>query len=99
MDWTPIIVAGIMGIPGVLALIQQRKKESAEASGILVGTSLKMLEAIQKDIDSLKRRMRCLEFENSWLRNGVGLLIQQLRYHGIEPDFSLDSMPEMPEEE
>lgn len=104
MDWTSVVITLIINIPAFVLIGQQLKKEkatasktNAEAADIQVGTSLDLMEVMRKDIASLKRRMRCVEFENSWLRNGVGTLIQQLRRHGVEPEFTLDSMPEMPE--
>jgi hypothetical protein len=106
MDWTTIIITAIFNIPAFVLIGQKLKKEKAaankasvEATDVQVGTSLDLVREMRTDIADLKKRMRCLEYENRWLRNGVGLLIQQLRYHGIEPNFNLDSMPDVPEEE
>ena len=106
MDWTTIIITAIINIPAFVLIGQKLKKEKAaankasvEATDVQVGTSLDLVREMRTDIADLKKRMRCLEYENRWLRNGVGLLILQLRYHGIEPNFNLDSMPDVPEEE
>ena len=105
MDWTPIIVASVAAVPGTLALIAQSKaqkasskKTDAEAADVQVGTSLDLMREMRTDIADMKKRIRRLEVENVWLRNGVGVLIRQLREHDIPPEFTLDSMPVVEEE-
>lgn len=104
MDWTSIIIACIMGIPGVLALIQQRHKDEATAAGTLVGASVDLVDSLQSQMDAANLRINSLsgrvdaqdteiaelKRENLWLRNGVGVLIQQLRNNRIEPEFTLE---------
>lgn len=41
-------------------------------------------------IDEQESEIIELKRENKWLRNGVGVLIQQLRRHNIEPEFTLE---------
>ena len=104
MDWTSIIITGLLNLPALFLIGQQLKKEKAatqktnvEAADVQVGTSLDLMREMRTDIIDLKKRVKCLEVENSWLRAGVGRLIQQLRRHGIEPEFSLESS--MPHQE
>lgn len=52
---------------------------------------------MQADIADLKKRLKRLEIENVWLRNGVGVLILQLQKHDIAPEFTLESIPKVEE--
>jgi len=104
MDWTSIIVTALLNLPALFLIGQQLKKEKAatqktsvEAADVQVGTSLDMMREMRTDIIDLKKRLKSLEAENCWLLAGVGRLIQQLRRHGIEPEFSLESMPRQEE--
>jgi len=112
MDWTLVIAAGIAAVPGTLALIAQArvhkansKKADAEAADVQVGTSLDLMREMRADIVDLKsqvvkftKRLSRVELENSWLRNGVGVLIHQLECHNISPEFTLDSIPKAEED-
>lgn len=52
--WVQILIAFIAIMPGVLALIAQRKKVGADASSVQVDTSLKLLNEIQEQMKELK---------------------------------------------
>lgn len=108
----PSIIVGIVTVVGSLLLNipafrltrQQQRKEAAaanktgaETADVQVGTSLDLMREMRTDIADLKKRLRRLEIENVWLRNGVGVLISQLQKHDITPEFTLDSIPEMEE--
>lgn len=62
-----------------------------------MGTSLELMRKMQADIADLKKRLKRLEIENVWLRNGVGVLILQLQKHDIAPEFTLESIPKVEE--
>jgi len=100
MDWTSIIITVIINTPAFILIGQQLRKEKAsakktdaEAADVQVGTSLDLMREMRTDIADLKKRVSSLEVENNWLRHGVWILIQQLRKHGITPEFTLDSAP------
>ena len=105
MDWTMIVITAIINIPAFVLIGQQLKKEravtqkaSVEAADVQVGTSLDLVREMRMDIADLKKRVHSLEVENCWLRRGVGVLIEQLRRHNIQPAFTLDPMPKVEED-
>lgn len=81
MDWTPlvtpIIVAIVAATPGIISLIQQRKKQSVEAADLIQRASGELIEQYKRRMDEMEEQAAANEEE-------VGLL--QERFDRIEQD-------------
>ena len=53
-DLTQIIVSALIAIPGILALLAQRKKTSAEVTDVLTDAALDIVRELKEQIDSLR---------------------------------------------
>ena len=52
--WIPVIVAFLASAPGIFAIVQQRKKEKADASSIQVGVSITLMNEMQEQLKMIK---------------------------------------------
>ena len=52
--WIPVIVAVLASAPGIFAIVQQRKKEKADASSIQVGVSITLMNEMQEQLKMIK---------------------------------------------
>lgn len=84
----PIILAIIAAAPGLIALIQQRRKNNADVATVYESMAARSAEKLDKmiaRIENLEITVRAQECELDELRSGVVLLIAQLKANGIEP--------------
>lgn len=54
MDWTPIIVAILASLPGILALRHQRRASDATAAGDITESALKLLHATEERVQRIE---------------------------------------------
>lgn len=101
-EYLPIITAIIAALPGIMALINQRKlteaqivKERISTAQLVSDMSLDLAQQYKSQIDDLEKRVNELLKEVSRLRQeletyqqGVSLLMEQLQEHKIQPKFT-----------
>lgn len=66
IDWqviTPIIIALIASLPGLLTFIRQRQRERAEVTEVITEASVRLIEQMQSRIESMSRRLEVVEGE------------------------------------
>lgn len=83
-EWIPVIVALIASIPGIMALMSQKKKleaekevEEAQATEKIQAAALKMMDVYKQEFDSLKSRIRDLECRVKDLESALQLEIEE----------------------
>lgn len=85
----PVVIALIAAIPGILSLWKGRKKENADAAGVLIGSSLALLKEVKEkgdkaelDIRELKKNLKeekmKFEAESSKQQKEIGSLQTQV---------------------
>lgn len=100
----PIVVAAFLSIPGILGYLKGRKKDKAEATGMIVTAATSLLapymakvqtlekrdEEREAQVVMLSRRLSAVEENNYILCEGVRGLIAQIKSLGAMPVFEID---------
>jgi hypothetical protein len=83
-EWTPILVACLASLPGLLALVANARKQSSDAYASLTtalqtsGHTIDDLLRMLSEVPQLKREIETLKAERADWEFGIALLIAQL---------------------
>ena len=73
-ELTPIIIASIAALPGLLALLAQRKKTSADAASAITDAAGDMVTQYRTRLEVLERDTKALRLSNIQLTERVTLM-------------------------
>ena len=81
-DWLPVIasivVALIVNVPAYFMIRSQKKREDANAAGILTGKALDMVTRLEEQVKNLEKKVEDLEAENEAKDDKIGALEKEV---------------------
>ena len=83
--WTPIIIAVVADIPGILAYIGQLRKGKVDAADILVDSATDLIQPLRAEIAELRVEISKIKKINRLLRRWAAELVKQVVALGGTP--------------